>query len=255
MNSVHVTGGDGYIGSNVRAVVGRPIDWYDATSVIHCAAVANIPDSIKDSITCYEVNVGRTTRLLSRMRGYAIHNIVFISTNTVEGEHPYGRSKKMCEQIIKDSGLNYAILRYFNVAGAGEGGGERRNNYRLISALIKAAVEGTPFTMYGGGTQVRDYIHVSDVADITVRAMKNLEAGGKSYTTEIGTGVGHSIKEVVAIVEKVSGRKISIIDGGVRPGDVECLIASKPDFELRHSSLENIVETAYNWHRKFYETV
>ena len=244
-----LTGSTGYVGSHIeKALVetGYTVNAPEkAEAVIHCAAVANIPDSFSDPISCYATNVGATLELVEKMEMGKIDKIVFLSTNTVEGNHPYGRSKKMCEQIIQDSGLKYVVMRYFNVAGAGFKG-KWRSNYRLIPMLIKAAKTGEPFTLYGGGGQVRDYIHVSDVADITVRALQHLEAGGESYLEEVGSGEGHTIKEVIAMVEQVSGKTINISHIAKRDGDVPFLVAKKSSYNLQHSSLENIVRSTWD---------
>lgn len=245
---VFVTGHDGFIGRHIfkslREIGYTPINKGYADIVMHCAAIANIPDSISNPLKCYYENISGTIGLINKMRDIDINNIIFLSTNAIDGEHPYGRSKKICEQIICESGLKYVILRYFNVAGCDpEVKGNWKHNYRLINMLVLAALNGTPFTLYGNGYQVRDYIHVTDACDITIKALQHLKNGGESYTAEVGTGIGHSIREIIAMVEKISGKKINIIDGGDRPGDVEYLVAKERAYGLKHSSLENIVRT------------
>lgn len=253
MKNIAVTGYTGFIGSHVvKALIERgynPNRWWNSSAfaVIHCAAMANIPDSFSYPVKCYDTNVGMTIDLIKRMKENGVNNIIFLSTNTIEGNHPYGRSKKMCEQIIQDSGLRYVILRYFNVSGSDPDIKKKwRPNYRLIPMLLNAAKTGEAFTLYGDGRQVRDYIHVTDATAITMKALKNLEEERDSYLSEVGTGEGHSIKEVIEMVEKVTEKKINIVNGGERKGDIDRLIAEKPDFELNHSSLENIVRTAWN---------
>lgn len=254
---IMITGSRGYVGSHLAKKLKQHtvVDGADVRNrvsllermdgveaVIHCAAIANIPDSISDPQACYQVNVGGTINVIEAMRDAGVSKLIFPSTNTVNGDHPYARSKKMGEQIVRDSGLKYAILRYFNVAGTSIKG-KWKDNYRLIPRLLSAAHTGKPFTLYGGGVQVRDYIHIEDACLATINALVGLDVN-PSMEGEIGAGIGYSIEEVIFIARKVTGKKINVIEAGERKGDVSVLISSSP-CPVAYS-LEDIIQSAWD---------
>ena len=211
--------------------------------------------------------------------------LIFSSTAAVYGEpletpisethptrpaNPYGRAKLMVEDILRDyeraHGLRAISLRYFNAAGADADGttGECHDPETHLVPNILLAVLGIkpPLGVFGtdfptpDGTAVRDYIHVTDLAAAHVLALKKLLAGGAGDVFNLGTERGHSVLEVVRTAEKVTGRPVPRFDAPRRQGDVAVLLASKAKAEHalgwkpRLSSLETIVETAWNWHRK-----
>jgi UDP-glucose-4-epimerase GalE len=160
-------------------------------------------------------------------------------------------------------GLSWVALRYFNAAGAdldGELGEDHDPEPHLIPLAIAAALGTIPFLeIYGtdydtpDGTAVRDYLHVTDLGDAHLAALRYLDSGGASAAFNLGVGAGHSVREVVAMVEKVSGRRVPVKEVARRPGDPACLIAdaakaaSVLGWRPHYSSLEQIVQTAWNW--------
>jgi UDP-glucose 4-epimerase len=175
---------------------------------------------------------------------------------------PYGRSKLMTEMLLQDAhkahGLPYAILRYFNAGGAaGEIGEDHTPETHLIPLAIEAALRQIPLTLFGidyetpDGSAIRDYIHVNDLAAAHVRALEVKEP----FEVNLGTGKGYSVKEVIAVVEHVTGLKVPLKIGPRRPGDPPQLVADNRraqellGFKPQHS-LEEIIRSAYLWHKK-----
>jgi UDP-glucose 4-epimerase len=246
--------------------------------VIHLAASANVPDSVIHPLNYYENNVSGTIILLKKMEKYGVKKIIFSSTAAVYGNpqfspitelhplipvNPYGWSKLFDEQIIQDCahsfGLQYFIFRYFCAAGATATHGESRPcESHLIPLAIDTAI-GTrkELFVYGNnfdtqdGTGVRDYIHVSDIANAHLLAM---EAPIEKWNQMInlGTSKGYSVIEIIQVTEEIIGKKINFSLVEKRPGDPSSLIASnekanqiiqwQPSF-----SLEAIIESAYQW--------
>ncbi|MFN3395092.1 MAG: UDP-glucose 4-epimerase GalE, partial [Candidatus Thermochlorobacter sp.] len=184
--------------------------------------------------------------------------------------NPYGRSKLMVEHILQDYDAAYDIkfvsLRYFNAAGADPEGGigeDHTPETHLIPLLLDVALGKRAFiTIYGNdyptpdGTCIRDYIHVTDLADAHVLGLKYLEAGGKSDVFNLGNGNGFSVKEVHAMAECVTGKPIKAIIGERRAGDPARLIASAEKakrilgWQPRFADLETIIRTAWQWHQE-----
>jgi len=183
--------------------------------------------------------------------------------------NPYGESKLMVERLLawygQAYGLPWAALRYFNAAGAdpdGELGEVHDPETHLITRTIAAAVGDLPaLDLFGSdydtpdGTAVRDYIHVTDLADAHVAAVLRLNRGGPSTAFNLGTGCGHSVREVISMVEQVGGRKVRVNNFPRRAGDPPVLVAN-PERACRElawaprlSALEQIVETAWEWHK------
>lgn len=251
-------------------------------AVMHFAASAYVGESVEDPEKYYFNNVVNTLRLLRVMRQTGIDKFVFSGSCTVYGIpeevpitedyplqpiSPYGRTKATVEGILQDYAnaydLQYASLRYFNASGAapdGSMGEDHDPETHLIPIVIEAAlgirdkisIFGTDYPT-PDGTCVRDYIHVLDLGRAHVLALENLQTGCQEVYN-LGTGQGHSVREVIDTVRKVSGRDIPVEEGERRPGDPPKLVSSPGkirrdlDWEPRFPDLEQIVETAWKWH-------
>ncbi len=259
----------------------RVFERYRIGAVIHFAASAYVGESMRVPDLYFRNNVGSTLDLLEAMLEAGIPKMVFSSscatygnpvTIPIDEDHvqrpvnPYGESKLMCERLIHWYGNAYALkwvaLRYFNAAGAdpdGDLGEEHDPETHLIPLAIGAAMGTVPrLEIYGtdyetpDGTAIRDYIHVSDLADAHVAALRYLEDGGGSTALNLGTGLGHSVAQVVSAVEKLSGQRVPIQEQPRRPGDPACLIADAGKaarvlgWRPEHSTLEQIVKTAWD---------
>ena len=266
-----------------REAIERVLRRHDIGAVIHFAAYAYVGESMADPGKYFRNNVAHTLNLLEAMRAVGVGRIVFSSTCATygmpeavpiaEGErqlpvNPYGESKLFIERALywhgAAHGLRWTALRYFNAAGAdpdGEIGEDHDPETHLIPLAIETAlgrrrelqVLGTDYPT-PDGTAVRDYVHVTDLADAHVRALRHLEGEGPSGALNLGTGRGHSVREVIAMVERVSGRKVSARNAPRRAGDPPVLVAAPGrarellGWEPRWSSLETIVQTAHRWH-------
>lgn len=258
-------------------------DDYHIGAVIHFAASAYVGESMVAPQLYFQNNVGGSLSLLDTMIEFGVKNIVFSSSCATYGYpdavpiteqqpqrpvSPYGESKLMVEKILRwyahAYGLKYAILRYFNAAGAdpdGELGEMHEPEPHLIPRVIAAALgEIHALEAYGtdydtaDGTAVRDYIHVADLADAHVSALQYLQSGGASAALNLGTGVGHSVKQIISAVEHVGGRKVPVKYLDRRPGDPAMLVADARQagvvlgWRPRYSDLECILKTAWAWH-------
>lgn len=256
---------------------------YRIQAVMHFAAYASVAESMRRPRTYFKNNVASTFRMLEMLIDCSVKQIIFSSTCATYGipngapiseEHqqnpvnPYGESKLMIERALRwyDNayGLSSVSLRYFNAAGAdpkGETGEVHDPETHLIPLAISAALGESPFiNVYGGeyathdGTAVRDYTHVSDLANAHVLALKYLLDGGPSTFLNLGTGRGHSVMDVVHTIEKVAGRRVPVRHCEPRPGDPPKLVAdaSKASKVLgwrpAFIELKDIVSTAWNWH-------
>src|SRR3954451_18378192 len=237
------------------ALLAGTLQLHSVAAVMHFAAFANVGDAVTDPEAYYRNNVGGTLALLSAMRRVRVSALVFSSTFAVYGvpEHvpidestplmpvnPYGETKFAIEKALHWYGNAYGLrsvsLRYFNASGASPDGdaGEAHNpETHLIPLVIRAALDGThPIDVYGtdyptaDGTAVRDYIHVSDLADAHVRFLSYLTEGGASTAVNLGTGSGHSVREIIAAVERVTGRRVAWRQAARRPGDPPVLVAN-----------------------------
>lgn len=256
---------------------------YQPEAVIHFAAYAYVGESVVDPGKYYQNNVAGTINLLESMRRHGCRMIIFSSTcasfglpkmvpidETAEQNpiNPYGRSKLMIEQILKDYdgayGIRHIALRYFNAAGAdpeGAVGEDHEPETHLIPLVIDAAlgrrecieIFGTDYPT-PDGTAIRDYIHVTDLADAHVRAVDKLRRAGSSDQFNLGTGAGTSVRQIIQSVETISGCTVPVREGQRRPGDPPELVADPRkalqylDWRPRLSELETIVETAFRWH-------
>ena len=216
------------------SAVTRAISEYDICAVIHFAAFAYVGESVSDPAKYYYNNVGGTLGLLSGMQAADCNKLVFSSTCAVYGEptslpivettptipvNPYGRSKLYCENILRDYesayGLNSIILRYFNASGDDPDGqiGELREVETHLIPRAMMAIQGhvSNFQVFGSdfptrdGTAIRDYVHVSDLADAHVLAVRRLLEGERGGTYNLGVGAGYSVGEVLGMISEVSG--------------------------------------------------
>src|SRR5437870_3822882 len=252
------------------------------TAVMHFAAFAYVGESVTDPELYYSNNLGGTLALLAAMREAEAATMVFSSTCAVYGIperlpirettakaplNPYGDTKLAIERALAwyaaAYGMRYMALRYFNAAGAdpdGEAGEDHEPETHLIPLVLRAALgRGNPVEMYGtdyptrDGTAIRDYIHVSDLADAHLRALDHLAAGGDSTALNLGTGRGHSVREVIAAVERIGGRPVPQREVARRPGDPPELVAdpalalSQLGWQPRHSDLDTIIASALAW--------
>lgn len=258
---------------------------YQPSAVMHFAAFAYVGESVKDPGKYYSNNVAGTIALLEAMRRNDCRHFAFPSTCATYGVpksvpitedmvqlpiNPYGSSKLMIEKILADYdrayGIRHCSLRYFNAAGADSGGqlGEDHTpETHLIPLVINAAMHGKSFIeVYGtdyqtpDGTAVRDYIHVTDLADAHIKALAYLLREGCSDQFNLGTGIGVSVQEVIDTVTSVCGRVFNIKFGERRDGDPPELIADAGKarqflgWEPQHSDIENIIQTAWAWHTR-----
>ena len=254
-------------------------------AVIDFAAFSLVGESMTAPLKYFGNNVGATISLLDVMLKHDVTKIVFSSTAAVYGEpeqvpilehaatlpqNPYGASKLMVENILQwcdiCHGMKYSVLRYFNAAGAHEQGkiGENHNpESHLIPIIAQAALgQRDKLMIYGDdyptpdGTCIRDYIHVTDLAEAHALALESLEKHGKSHTYNLGNGKGFSVKEVVETFEKVTGKKVPRDIGKRRPGDPAALVAGSQEavkglgWQPKKSSLEAIISSAWKWHSR-----
>ena len=254
-------------------------------AVIHFAAHAYVGESMSEPAKYFRNNVANTLGLLEAMQSAGVDRIVFSSTCATYGVpesvpidedqrqcpvNPYGESKLFVERALgwlgAANGLRWMSLRYFNAAGAdpdGEIGEEHDPETHLIPLTIQTALgQRESLAIFGDdyptedGTAVRDYIHVSDLADAHVRALRHLNTGGESLAMNLGTGVGHSVCQVIDMVQQVGGRRVDARVAARRDGDPPVLVAASGkaqqvlDWRPRHSSLETIVQTAWHWHSR-----
>jgi UDP-arabinose 4-epimerase len=256
---------------------------YRPIAVLHFAAFAYVGESVIAPGKYYRNNVGGTLNLLDVMLRHKCRNIVFSSTCATYGVpqtipicekqiqrpiNPYGWSKLMVEQILSDyeraHGIRYCALRYFNAAGAdpdGMIGEDHSPETHLIPLLIDAALGRRPRVEIFGtdyptsdGTAVRDYIHVGDLAEAHERALAHLLEDRPSACLNVGTGRGHSVREVIRAVQSVTDRRVPVMNSPRRAGDPPTLIADPRratevlGWQPRTVDLETIVATAVRWH-------
>lgn len=265
-----------------RSALDRVIETYRPEGVMHFAAYTYVGESVENPGKYYRNNVAGSLSLLEAARDHGIKRFIFSSTCATYGVpqeipirenhvqapiNPYGASKLMIERMLQDFdvgyGLKSVILRYFNASGAdpdGETGEDHDPETHLIPLVLDAAIGKRPaITIFGedyetpDGTCIRDYIHVTDLANAHVLALKHIEAGNDSAVYNLGNGAGYSVKEVIDTARRITGRPIPVQVGGRRPGDPARLIgdAEKATRELgwhqEMPELEKIIETAWNW--------
>jgi len=256
----------------------------DIEAIIHFAADSLVGESVVEPLKYYNNNVVSTLRLLTKMNEFGVKKIVFSSTAATYGEpknipilegdptvptNPYGETKLAVEKALKWAdnayGIKHVILRYFNAAGAhisGKIGEDHNPESHLIPIILQVALKQREHIAIFGddyntpdGTCIRDYIHVTDLSDAHVCALKKLREGADSGIYNLGNGAGFSVKEVIEIARQVTGDPIKAVVAPRRPGDPAVLIASSEraqkelNWKPKYNSLETIIETAWNWHK------
>ena len=253
-------------------------------AVIHFAGSIVVPDSVEDPLTYYQNNTVNSHALLVLCRKFNVNKFIFSSTAAVYGMpeggvcvestplrpiNPYGESKLMTEMMLKDysqsSSFRYVALRYFNVSGA-DPKGRIGQSFPKATHLIKAACEAAcgkreKLELFGtdyptkDGSCIRDYIHVSDLANAHVMALEYLASGGKSEALNCGYGHGYSVKEVINLVKKITRVDFNVIESPRRVGDPASLISNADRIREvigwvpKHNDLNLIIKTAYEWEK------
>lgn len=258
---------------------------YPIEAVLHFAAFKAVGESVIDPQKYYKNNVANTLNLFEVMKENGVNKFIFSSSAATFGEpkyipidekhpqnpiNPYGETKLIVEHIMRDYdkayGMRYVALRYFNACGAdleaevGEWPGSSSN---LIPLVLDAAIgRREDIKVFGDdyetpdGTCVRDYIHVTDLADAHVLALKHLLNQGESESFNLGNGKGFSVKEVVEMAKKVTGIDFKVTMADRRPGDPPVLVADATKakqilkWQPKYADLETIVSSAWNWHKK-----
>lgn len=253
---------------------------YHFDAVMHFASFIQVGESVNDPAKYYTNNVASTLNLLNAMLRWKINKFIFSSTAAVYGEplytpidekhpiapiNPYGHSKRMIEQILEDYahayGLQFAILRYFNAAGADPAGKLQERHHpetHLIPLLLQAARDPKKtITVFGrdyptmDGTCIRDYIHVSDLCAAHLLALEALHDGKKKCIYNLGTGHGYSVQQVIDVVREVTQRPMQIVEGKRRPGDPAILVADpraamhELHWQPEYPQLQKMVEHAW----------
>ena len=258
---------------------------YRIEAVMHFAAFAYVGESVKQPQKYYLNNVVNTLNLLQVMIENGVKKIIFSSSCAIYGQpddipiwedhkedpvNPYGHTKLIIERILKDYGMAYGLkyvsLRYFNAAGAdpeGEIGEWHEPETHLIPLVVDVAIGRKKYIRVFGndydtddGTCIRDYIHVFDLADAHVLALKYIEDGGKGAIFNLGNEEGFSVNEIIRITSEITGKRIKSLISNRRPGDPPILIGSSEKAEKiltwvpKFRSINIIIETAWNWHKK-----
>jgi UDP-glucose 4-epimerase len=274
-----------YCSLHDKAALGELFGSHQFDAVVHFAGSIAVGESVRDPAKYYQNNLTGILNLLDAMREHDLNKIVFSSTAAIFGvpqyvpideQHPqapinpYGMTKWVTEQILRDYdaayGLRSVVLRYFNAAGASPDAalGERHDpETHLIPLALRAAKGVLPnLTVFGtdydtpDGTCIRDYIHIVDLCDAHVLALQHLMTDGDSRAYNLGNGQGYSVKEVIQVAERVTGKKIPVQYGTRRAGDPPHLVADaskiKKDWNWtpRFAELEKIVEHAWQWEDK-----
>ena len=285
----HVKWGDFFEGDTGRAgQLDACFSHFKIDAVMHFAAFIEVGESVSDPIKYYENNVVNSLRLLQASVRHGGPPLVFSSSAAVYGSpicvpidedhptaplNPYGWTKLMVETMLRDFeaayGLRWTALRYFNAAGADVSakiGEHHVPESHLLPRVLDAALDDRPIQVYGtdyptpDGTCIRDYIHVSDLARAHVLALQHLLEGRRGGAFNLGQGQGYSVMEVVRKATEITGKKIRVLVADRRPGDPPVLIASnqKARREIgwtpQHSSLENIITSAWEWHQRLRRT-
>lgn len=259
------------------------VDGFDA--LIHFAALIEAGESMKQPALFFQQNVGKSVTLIDAAVAHGVKQIVFSSTaavyatkdspiteeDPIQPANVYGQTKRMIEEVLgwyrQLYGLRYCVLRYFNACGASQVDGvlrgeDHRPETHLIPIILQVAQgKREQIAIFGGdyptrdGTNVRDYVHIDDLASAHVLAVEALQSGKIELGTfNLGNGLGYSNKEVVETVRKVTGHSIPATVSAPRPGDAPSLIASSEKikqtlgWQPRYPELEQIITTAWQWH-------
>jgi UDP-glucose 4-epimerase len=270
------------------ALVSRILKERRIETVLHFAAHTIVPESVSNPLKYYGNNTCSTRALLQCCQEAGVKHFVFSSTAAVYGIpeggiasedsptapiNPYGTSKLMSEWMLRDlaaaSDLRYVVLRYFNVAGCDPGGriGQSTINATLLTKVAAEAAVGkrSHVAIFGtdyptpDGTGVRDYIHVEDLASAHIRAVEYLRDGGPSTTLNCGYGHGYSVREVIAMVDRINGRPIHTVESPRRAGDPPSLVARANrvrevlNWAPQYDDLATIVRSQLAWERRLLE--
>ncbi|NLP43538.1 MAG: UDP-glucose 4-epimerase GalE [Peptococcaceae bacterium] len=269
-----------------REAVSEIVRKHKVDAVIHFAARSLVGESVAKPDLYFHENTAKTNIFVSTLIQAGVNKLVFSSTAATYGIpeqipipetaptnpiNPYGASKLMIEQslywLAKAYGLKWIALRYFNAAGAvfdGSIGERHQNETHLIPLTLQAAlglrenikIFGTDYPT-PDGTCIRDYIHVLDLADVHILALEALDKGVESGPLNVGTGKGYSVREVIEMAKSVTGIAIPTVEAARRPGDPAILVAkvdrikSLLGWRSRYSDLQTIIETAWQWHKRF----
>ena len=258
---------------------------YKPEAVMHFASYIQVGESVQHPDKYYLNNFTNTLNLLNAMVKHQVKHFIFSSTAAVFGEpeyvpidevhaknplNPYGRSKWMVEQVLADYerayGLKSVCLRYFNAAGADPSGllGERHEPETHLIPLVLQALSGRRphISVFGrdydtpDGTCIRDYIHIVDLCSAHLLALQKLMEIGESMRFNLGNGEGFSVQQVIAAAERVTGKKIKIVEGPRREGDPARLVADATlakkvlDWQPVYTDLETIIAHAWQWETK-----
>lgn len=261
------------------------MEQFSIDAVMHFAASSLVGESMENPAKYYFNNVEGTLHLLEAMRGAGVDRMVFSSTAAVYGEpdqvpicedsklsptNVYGRSKLMIENMLADYDMayemKYVALRYFNAAGASLSGniGEDHNPESHLIPLVLKTAQGVrrQVAMFGtdyptaDGTCVRDYIHVCDLAKAHVLALQHLLKGGSSRVYNLGSENGFSVRQIIDNAKKITGVDFTVVEEARRAGDPAVLIASSAKireelgWKPEHSSVEEVIATAWQWHKQ-----
>jgi len=272
--------GDMADGAVIDAIFGR----HQIQAVMHFAAFAYVGESVANPGKYYENNVVQTIKLLNLLVRHKVCRFIFSSTCATYGEpkqipitedhpqvpiNPYGRSKRMVEQILDDfshaHGLRSVVLRYFNAAGAdpdGQVGEDHRPETHLIPLVLETALgQRQSVDVYGDdyptadGTCVRDYIHIHDLAQAHLLALEKLLGGFVGDSFNLGNGTGYSVLDVIETARRVTGKPITLNRCARRRGDPAVLVGSSEKavndlgWKQHYCDLSRIIDTAWNWHR------
>jgi UDP-glucose 4-epimerase len=283
-----VTGGAGYIGRHICRALGKAevvalddlrntsraalppgvsliqeelstarIDWTRVDAVVHCAGSSDVAQSVREPGLYWRNNLAAAASFFEGARG---KTVVVSSTAAVYGEpvtlpisedqpkiptNPYGQTKLALEQMLRDYGVRLTVLRYFNAGGEDE---DHRVETHLIPNVVRAALSGEPVTVYGDGSNIRDFVHVDDLARAHVLA---LEMPG---IFNLGSGSGQTVLEVIDVARRVTGRTIDIVFKPARPGDPKALVAdiSRARRILGWSptqTLEDMIASTFEWRK------
>jgi UDP-arabinose 4-epimerase len=273
--------GDVRDGGRIEAVLRR----HRATAVLHFAALSLVGASAKQPFDYYDVNVNGALSLALAMKQCGLRRLVFSSTCAVYGMpermpidedaptlpvNVYGRTKLAAENLFSDLArageIDAVMLRYFNAAGAdrdGEIGEAHDPESHLIPLAIRAAMgESGPLALFGtdyptpDGTCLRDYIHVEDLAEAHIKALRFLETKSGAHAFNLGTGIGVSVREVLGAVGRLAGKAVPVVESPRREGDAPRLYASPAraarelGWRAAATDIESMVGSAINWHRK-----
>ena len=267
------------------ALLNTVLSDYKPSAVMHFAAHIEVAESVREPLKYYENNAANTVNLLGAMARHGIGNFIFSSTAAVYGIpeqgpvvetlpmrpiNPYGRAKAFVESVLQDLSASGSIrsvsLRYFNAAGADPGGriGERHDpESHLIPLTLKAAKgKRRNITIFGedyptpDGTCIRDYVHVTDLADAHLLALEHLLRKGSTQAFNCGYGHGYSVREVIDTARRVTAIDIPVEIAARRQGDPPVLVADSTKLRQtlgwipRHDDLEYVIRTAWEWEKK-----